>query len=54
MVTEEALENARILLVILKVLSIVPRLDDHCRSRSIENPASIMGSATWLNQPPEK
>jgi hypothetical protein len=29
---------ARILLVILKVLSIVPRLDDHCRSRSIENP----------------
>jgi len=30
--------NGRILLVILKVLSIVPRLDGHCRSRSIENP----------------
>jgi hypothetical protein len=30
--------NGRILLVILTVLSIVPRLDRHCRSRSIEKP----------------
>ena len=30
--------NGRILLVILKVLSIVPRLDLHCRSKSIEKP----------------
>jgi hypothetical protein len=31
-------KNEKILLVILKVLSIVPRLDLHCRSKSIEKP----------------